>query len=77
MYKEGSTVNININPDVSPPTITVASGLWTSDPTPLPNMAGINPRRANSIVIKRGLSWICAALNAASFMEIPSCDSLT
>lgn len=55
-YKDGRTVKIKIIADVNPPTITVASGLWTSDPTPDARVAGISPSNASSIVISIGLS---------------------
>lgn len=55
----------------SPPTTTVARGLWISAPGPLTNSKGMMPKIVVNVVIKTGLSFVLTPWMIASFIEFP------
>jgi hypothetical protein len=55
-YRVGRRKILNINPELRPPTITIANGRWESDPIPCDVAAGSKPSVATSIVMIIGRS---------------------
>src|SRR5215831_21097340 len=48
-YTAGKAIGVSTSVEVSPPTTTVASGRWMSDPMPRASMAGSMPRAATTM----------------------------
>src|SRR5579863_6658469 len=65
-YKVGSRKMLSSNPEIRPPTITIANGRCESEPMACDNAAGTRPSVATSIVIMIGRKRRTAPSTAAS-----------
>ncbi len=53
-YNAGITNNVKKVAVINPPTMTLASGFWISEPTPMESNMGIKPKAEVIEVIKTG-----------------------
>src|SRR6266404_3326661 len=70
-YRAGKANSVSTSVDSSPPTTTVASGRWISDPIPVARAAGTIPSMATTIIMSTGRIWASEPWITASLAPAP------